>query len=192
VLVGTSTEDAVSKATLPLKPFYSQYDRRSAVYFPRLTDQQWRVEQKTRAAEKARLADLDERSVDIINLGDAQSEKDHELKEGTSESVLYRGRTGRWSRGKTPFEFRARSTNQPLTLQATYWGKQHGSKFKVLVDGVQVGTETLDGNGPIAFIDRTYSIPSGLTNHKSFVVVRFEPEANSGAGPVFGCRVLPA
>jgi len=193
VLVGTSTEDAVNKATLPLKPFYSQYDRRSAVYFPRLTDQQWQVEQKTRAAEKARLADLDKRSVDIINLGDAQSEKDHELKEGTSESVLYRGRTGRWSRGKTPFEFRARSgTNQPLNLQATYWGKQHGSKFKVLVDGVQVGTETLDGNGPIAFIDRTYSIPSELTNHKPFVVVRFEPEANSGAGPVFGCRVLPA
>ena len=34
VLVGTSNEDAVNKVVLPLKPFYSQYDRRSAVYFP--------------------------------------------------------------------------------------------------------------------------------------------------------------
>jgi hypothetical protein len=56
VLVGTSTEDAVSKVTLPLKPFYSQYDRRSAVYFPRLTDQQWQVEQKTRAAETQKVS----------------------------------------------------------------------------------------------------------------------------------------
>jgi uncharacterized protein len=192
VLVGTSTEDAVNKATLPLKPFYSQYERRSAVYFPRLTEQQWQVEQKTRAAEKARIADLDRRSVDIINLGEPQSEKDHELQEGTSESVLYRGRTGRWSRGKTPFEFKVKSSSsQPLTLRATYWGKQHGSQFKVLVDGQQVGTETLDGNCPIAFIERAYSLPPEVTQGKQFVVIRFEPEANSGAGPVFGCRVLP-
>jgi hypothetical protein len=106
--------------------------------------------------------------------------------------VLYRGRTGRWARSKASFEFRVRSSTRPLTLQATYWGKQHGSKFKVLVDGVQVGTETLDGNGPIEFIDRTYSLPPAVTQGKQFVVIRFEPEAASGAGPVFGCRVLPA
>ena len=189
VLVGASTEDALNKATLPLKPFYAQYDRRSAVYFPRLTEQQWQVEQGVRAAEKKRIADLDARSIDMVTLGEKESETQHELKEGTSETVLYRGRTGRWARSKTPFEFRVRNANQPLTLQATYWGKQKGSRFKVFADGVQIGSEVMDGDGPIAFVERSYALPSH-TRHKEFVVIRFEPEVNGGAGPVFGCRVL--
>jgi hypothetical protein len=190
VLVGTTTEDALKATALPLKPFYAQYDRRSAVYFPRMTEQQWQVEQTERAAEKARIADLDARSIDIVTLGEKESEKDHQLKEGTSETVLYRGRTGRWARSKTPFEFRVRgSSNQPLTLQATYWGKQHGSRFKIFADDVQIGSETLNGDGPIAFIERNYSLP---TKGNPFAVIRFEPEANAGAGPVFGCRILKA
>ncbi len=161
MLVGTTTEDALKATTLPLKPFYSQYDRRSAVYFPRMTEQQWQVEQTTARSRKsahcrsrcplhrhryARRKAIRERS---------------QLKEGTSETVLYRGRTGRWSRSKTPFEFRVRgSSNQPLTLQATYWGKQHGSRFKIFADDVQIGSEALNGDGPIAFIERSYPLPA--------------------------------
>jgi DUF1680 family protein len=189
VLVGTTTEDALKATTLPLKPFYAQYDRRSAVYFPRMTEQQWQAEQSKRAAEKTRIADLDARSIDIVTLGEKASEKDHQLKEGTSETVLYRGRTGRWTRSKTPFEFRVRGSSQPLTLQATYWGKQHGSRFKIFADDVQIGSEALNGDGPIAFIERSYPLPA---KGNPFVVIRFEPEANAGAGPVFGCRILKA
>ena len=88
--------------------------------------------------------------------------------------------------------FRSRvrsSSSQPLTLQATYWGKQRGSRFKVFADGVQIGSETMDGDGPIAFVERSYTLPP---NSKEFVVIRFEPEVNGGAGPVFGCRILKA
>jgi uncharacterized protein len=60
------------------------------------------------------------------------------------------------------------------------------------VDGVQVGTESMEADGPIAFIERSYTLPPELTRGKPFVVIRFEPEADSGAGPVFGCRMLPA
>jgi DUF1680 family protein len=189
VLVGSSSEDAVKSTTLTLKPFFSQYDRRSAVYFPRMTEQQWQAEQAARAAEKARIAELDARSIDIVLLGEKESEDSHQFKEGTSETVLYRGRSGRWARSKTPFEFRVRSSKHPTTLLATYWGKQHGSRFKILADGVEIGSETLNGDGPIAFIERSYTLPKST---KEYVVIRFEPEVNGGAGPVFGCRVLRA
>ena len=188
VLVGASTEEAL-KNTLPLKPFFCQYDRRSAVYFPRMTEQQWQVEQAARANEKKRIADLDARSVDIIELGEKDSEARHQFKAGTSETVLYRGRNGRWARSKTPFEFRVRNSDQPLTLQATYWGKQRGSQFKIYADGLQIGSEVMHGGGPIAFVERSYALPKSA---REFVVIRFEPEANAGAGPVFGCRVLKA
>jgi DUF1680 family protein len=186
-----STGSASRPANLPLKPFFSQYDRRSAVYFPRLTEQQWQVEQAAFAAEQARLAKLEAQSVDVLRFGERQSERDHALNEGKSEAVLYRGRNGRLARGGTAFEFRMRANHEPLVLQATYWGKQRNSRFRILVDGVRVGAEAMDGDGPIAFVERTYVLPVEVTKGKEFVVVRFEPEENAGAGPVFGCRVLP-
>jgi hypothetical protein len=190
--ISMGTGSASRPPNLALKPFFSQYDRRSAVYFPRLTEQQWRAEQAAFAAEQARVAQLETRSVDVMRFGEQQSELDHALHEGKSEAVLYRGRNGRLARGGATFEFRMRSSNEPLMLQATYWGKQRNSRFKIFVDGVQVGTETMDGGGPIAFVERSYALPVDTMKGKEFVVVRFEPEENSGAGPVFGCRVLRA
>jgi hypothetical protein len=96
----------------------------------------------------------------------------------------------RLARNGASFEFRMRSANEPLVLQATYWGKQRNSRFRIFVDGVPVGTESMDGGGPIAFVDRSYVLPAEVTKGKQFVVIRFEPEVNAGAGPVFGCRVL--
>jgi hypothetical protein len=130
--------------------------------------------------------------VDVFRFGDQQSEHDHELKEGASEAVLYRGRNGRLARNGTFFEFRMRSSDQPLVLQATYWGKQRNSRFKIFADGVHVATDSIDGSGPIAFVERSYALPAQVSKGKPSVVIRFEPEANAGAGPVFGCRLLPA
>jgi uncharacterized protein len=177
---------------LLLTPFFQQYDRRSAVYFARYTEAQWETEQKTAATERARVADLDARSVDVMHFGDEASQADHALHAGKSEAVLYRGRKGRLARGGASFEFRMRTTNEPLQLQVVYWGKQRNSRFAILADGTRVGKESMDGSGPVAFIERSYAIPPELTHGKQFVVIRFEPETNAGAGPVFACRVLPA
>jgi DUF1680 family protein len=187
----TNTGAATQPPNLPLKPFFSQYDRRSAVYFPRLTQQQSRVAQAAAAEERARVAGLETRSVDVMRFGEPRSERDHGLQDGKSEAVLYRGRHGRLARGGGSFEFRMRSSNEPLVLQATYWGKQRNSRFRILVDGVRVAAEAMDGGGPVAFVERSYAVPVEVTKGKEFVVVRFEPQENAGAGPVFGCRVLP-
>ena len=45
----------------------------------------------------------------------------------------------------------------------------------------------MNGDGPIAFVERSYTLPR---SDKDSVVIRFEPDVNGGAGPVFGCRVL--
>jgi uncharacterized protein len=113
------------------------------------------------------------------------------LKVGKSEDVEYRGRKGRLARGGATFEFRMRSQDQPLVLQAVYWGKQRNSRFTILADGVKVAHEAMDGSGPVEFVERSYSLPVAVTRGKPFVVIRFEPEENSGAGPVFACRMLP-
>jgi len=199
VLVGTTTAAAIAaidKTTgaasrppnLVLQPFFTQYDRRSAVYFPRFTEEQWEAEKARLAGVQAHMAELDAQSIDIMRFGDEQAERDHQFKANTSESVLYRGRSGQWARNSTSFEFRMRVKDGPMVLHATYWGKQRGSRFKVYVDDVAVGSESMNGDGPVMFIEREYVMPP--TKGKQFVVVRFEPESHSAAGPVFGCRVV--
>lgn len=191
-LRAANTGSASQPPNLPLRPFFSQYDRRSAVYFPRLTPDQWRAEQSALATERSRLANLDARSIDIMRFGDKQSEQTHALQAGSSEEVLYRGRNGRLARGGASFEFRMRSSNEPLLLQVTYWGKQRSSRFRILVDGVRFAAESMDGGGPVAFIERSYALPAEATQGKKFVLIRFEPEENANAGPVYGCRVFAA
>src|SRR5262249_31523767 len=123
---------------------------------------------------------------------DPQSEHEHELQRGKSESVLYRGRDGRLARGGAAFEFRMRGGRGPQVLQGPYWGKQRNSRFRVLAAGVHIAAESMEGDGPIAFIERSYVLPAAVTQGKEFIVIRFEPEEDAGAGPVFGCRVLPS
>jgi len=177
---------------LPFKPFYAQYDRRSAVYLRRFGAAEWEQERATLAAEEIRLKAIEARSVDTLHLGEMQGERDHGLKAEISYPVVYRGRNGRDARSGGFFEFTMRTRPGPLLLRATYWGEERRRSFRILVDGTPIATERLDGDGPGEFIDRDYLLATSLTADKARITVRFEPEPGHSAGPVFGCRLLGA
>src|SRR5207302_6686728 len=111
-------------AELTIKPFYSQWERRTAVYFHKFTDDEWAKEQIVYAAEQARLKDLQERSVDVMHLGEMQPERDHTLISAIAYPVSYRGKNGRDARTGGYFEFKMTVTDEPVTLKATYWGEE--------------------------------------------------------------------
>ena len=177
---------------LTLKPFYSQWERRTAVYFARFTDEEWAKEQVAFAAEQARLKDLQARSVDVMHLGEMQPERDHSLTSSISYPVSYRGRNGRDARTGGFFEFKAKVADEPLTLKATYWGEERKRLFHILIDGTRIASETLGYNKPGKWIERDYPIPAELLKGKTTVTVRFEPETGHTAGPVFGCLIFRA
>lgn len=196
-LVPVSTEKSAfrTKGTgrpneLVFKPFYSQWERRTAVYFKRFTDAEWSEQEKLFAAEKARLKDLESRTVDLIILGDENSEKEHALVSKISYPVSYRRRKGRDARSEGFFEFTAKTSEKPLTIRASYWGEERKRTFHISIDGKRFATETLNAEKPGEFIDRDYKIPPELTKDKTSIVVRFEPEKGNTAGPVFGCRIF--
>ena len=175
---------------LSIKPFYSQWERRTAVYFKKFTDAEWAKEQTAYAAEQARLKDLQARSVDVMHLGEMQPERDHELRSEFSYPVSYRGKNGRDARTGGFFEFKAKVVDEPLTLKATYWGQERKRLFHILVDGTRIASETLGYDKMGEFIERDYPIPQELLKGKSTVVVRFEPEKGHTAGPVFGVLIF--
>lgn len=55
-----------------------------------------------------------------------------------------------------------------------------------------VAREQLDGTGTADFIERDYAVPEALSNGKSKLRVRVEPEKGFTAGPVFGIRLYRA
>lgn len=186
------TEGIGRPGDMTFRPFFAQYERRTAVYFKRFTDAQWETEKAALAAEEARRRAIDARSVDVMHLGEMQPERDHQLESAISYPVVYRGRQGRDARSGGFFQFRAKSSDKPLVLQATYWGGERVRRFHILVDGQRFATETLENAPPSGFYEKEYAIPPELTRGKETILIRFEPERGSTAGPVFGCRLLTA
>jgi hypothetical protein len=177
-------------ADMQFGPFYSAYDRRSAVYFKRFTEAGWEKEKVAFAAEQARLADLAARSVDVMHLGEMQPERDHALASDISYPVVYRGRNGRDARSGGFFEFKMKVKPGPLMLEATYWGDERKRAFDILVDGRKIATQELEALKPGQFIDIDYPVPETLTRGKSSVTIRFQPHTGHTAGPVFGVRLF--
>jgi hypothetical protein len=184
------TQGIARPADLTLKPYTFQHERNTAVYFKLFTDEEWRVEQENYKAEQARMAELQARSADVMHLGEMQAERDHNLDAKISNPVVYRGRNGRDARSGGYFEFTMKTRPGPLVLQATYWGEERNRRFDILVDGVVVAKEKLDGSRPGEFFDQSYPIPPELTKNKSTIKVRFQPEQGVSAGPSFGVRLV--
>ncbi|MGF7151450.1 hypothetical protein FHS96_005116 [Sphingomonas zeicaulis] len=185
------TQGIARPGDLAFAPFFQMRDRRTAVYFKAFDDAGWTREQAAFGAEQARLRDLAARSVDVMNLGEMQSERDHQLVAKNSYAVTYRGRHGRDARTFGYFEFRAKVRPGALRLQATYWGEERSKLFDILVDGTRIATQRLDGAVPGEFFDRDYAVPEDLTRGKDSVLIRFQPaDDTTRCGPVFGVRIL--
>ncbi|MDJ0275652.1 glycoside hydrolase family 127 protein [Sphingomonas sp. 2R-10] len=187
-----ATHGIVRPADLTFVPFYSQYDRRSAVYFKRFTDAEWKVAETAFLAEQARAKDIAARSVDVMHLGQMQAERDHDLTSDQSHPLEYRGRNGRDVRSGGFMEFAMKTRAGPLVLQATYWGDERNRTFDILVDNVKVATQKLDADRPGKFFDVEYPLPLALTNGKDRIKVRIVPADGKTAGPVFGVRLFTA
>jgi len=177
---------------LKFGPFFSQYARRTAVYFRRYTPAGWEAALKSRAAEAERAAALDARSVDVIRLGVEDDERRHRLASEISYAVTYRFRPGRDARTGGFMEFDAAVRDEPLVLRASYWGGERDRVFHIEVDGRRIATQRLQGEHPGEFIERDYVVSLERVRGRKSVRIRFQPETGHTAGPVFGCRILAA
>jgi DUF1680 family protein len=184
VAQGTARPERLSFA-----PFYGLYERRTAVYFRRFTDEGWSLQQTAYLAEQNQQRDIAARSVDVMHLGEMQPERDHNLVSEISYPVSYRGLNGRDARSGGFFEFDMK-VKPGVILQATYWGDERRREFDIEIDGQKLARQTLAQDQPGKFFDVAYQIPESLIRGKSTVRVRFAPVPRNTAGPVFGVRIF--
>ena len=177
---------------LRIVPFYSQWERRSAVYFKAFNEADWKVEEAAFIAEQARQRDLAARSVDVMHLGEMQAERDHNLESDVSWPGTYRGRNGRDARSGGFMSFTMKVKPGPLVMQATYWGDDK-CEFDILIDGKKM--TTVSHKTPVKpgeFFDEQYPVPEALTAGKSEVTVRLVPVEGRSTGMVFGILLFTA
>src|SRR3546814_19828250 len=78
-----------------LVPFFAQYDRRTAVYFPTFTAERWATEEAAFVAAQRDAAALAKRTVDVIQLGEQLPDKDNAFVSNQSNSLSCTGPPGR-------------------------------------------------------------------------------------------------
>jgi len=179
-------------AGLTLAPFFAQYDRRTAVYFPQFTQSQWAVEEAAFVAREKERAEQERRTVDVIQLGEMQPERDHNFASNHADLLSWNGRSGRqawWGEGNY-LEFDLAVRPGPMVLRALYWGEETNKHFAVLVDGERIAVERREEPTSQDFVTRDYPVPESLTRGKDRVRVRFETRGSDA--PVYEVRMIEA
>jgi DUF1680 family protein len=145
---------------LSFKPFFAQYDRRSAVYFPTFTPDRWAAARTDYVAAQAAARTLAQRTVDVIHLGEMQPERDHGFAAARSEVVNWSGRAARRLRPGESMRMMLARRPGPAVLRVTVARGDAGRAMGITVDGDTLGQgQPVTGStGNLVAVD--YAIPS--------------------------------
>lgn len=175
-----------------LYPFYRMHNKRYAVYWDLLNEQQWLAREADYKKEVERVRRLEALTVDFVQPGDTEPERTHNMQGELTDAGEHSGRKWRHARsaGWLSFDLKV-SPDQPMSLVCSYWGSETGPRtFDILVDGVKLSTQSLQNDKPGEFFDVSYNIPEEITRGKSKITVRFQPHADNTAGGFYGLRVV--
>ncbi len=184
------SRQAILPNDLEFRPFFDIQNERYSVYLDLFTKQEWDQQEANYRAAQAAAAELLARTVDFLQPGEMQSERDHKL-EGIDSSP------GEWQNRKYRHAFNGGSFSFDLSLDPstqpdivfTYWGGDRRT-FDVLVDGKFWHTEVLNGTPGNAFVDRRPTLPASLWQGKSKIRITLQAQSKGMAGGLFGVRVL--
>ena len=175
-----------------LYPFYRMHHKRYAVYWDLLNEQQWVEREANYRKELERVRKLEALTIDFIQPGEAQAEREHNLQGELMDAGENSGRQWRHARagGWLSFDLKV-APDKPVSLVCSYWGSETGPRtFDILVDGITVATQSLQNDKPGEFFEVTYGIPESVTRGKSKITIRFQGQPGNMAGGFYGVRMI--
>lgn len=184
-LPGQASGEAVT-----LEPFYRAYHDHYLTYWDRYSPEQWTAKQEEFKKEMAARRDLEARTVDYIQAGEEQNERDHNLTGEHTETREFNDQVWRFANTNGWFAWDLKVVaNQPLELNVEESAGRGGNELTLQVDGVEVppSPSGVPGRGPRT---RVYSLPTDLLKDKQKVTVRFQAPVHARGGSVASVRVL--
>jgi DUF1680 family protein len=184
-----------------LEPFYKLYDGRYETYWDRFSPEQWQAKQEDYKKELARQKEIEARTVDYVNAGEEQNERDHNLKGENTDTREFNGRNFRFAGTNGWFSWDLKVLpDQPMELSValTGGGGRGGTgPYDIFVDDTKISTERPGGFGGAGGRNqppeaKTYSLSAELLKGKQKVVLKFKTQPDMRGGSVATVRVLKA
>ena len=173
-----------------LVPFYQLHRRTYAIYWDFFTPAEWDKRVVELEAEREKQRKLVATTVGFVQPGQMQAERDANMQGEETEPARLQSRAGR--RGKKWFSFDLPvDSAHPMVLVVTYnqdeWQTRH---FDLLVDDTKVAEQTIERRGPVRFFDVEYPLPAASLQGKQKVTIKFQAQAGSEVGAVYGIRMI--
>lgn len=185
---------------MTLIPFYNLHYQRYTLYWNVMDQEAFEVfvDKEQEELEKQRALTVDE-----VQPNEQQPEVEHNIKKENSRSdylsLVQSGWRDTRDGGFFSYEMAVESDEQ-MYLEVTYFGddrtitengKKYVRDFDILIDGIAIAKQTLNGQGsPVSTFDVQYTIPTDLTEGKQQVEVTFKSSEGTIAGGIFGVRIV--
>lgn len=188
------TKGVSTTGDITFGPLYQFTDNYYSVYWDQFTTQTWAQQQAAYEAEKEQLRKLEERTIDVLRLGEMQPERDHNVigeqtRVGEANDRTYRDAD---ERGWFSFQMKV-LPDIKNTLMLTYWGSERGRKmFDIFVEDVKIGTQELNSNDPGKFFTVEYPLASELIRNKTSITVKLVALPGKRVGALYGARTVRA
>ena len=148
--------EPASKEGITLLPFFRLNDERYQMYWQLTTKAELDARRDKVAAEERRRAAREAATLDSVAIGEQQSEVEHDFSGDGTNTGLAKDR--RWRDGQS-FQYTLATHGEKFPeLAITYFGSDTGRTFDILVNGIVIARETLKGEKPDEFFERTYPI----------------------------------
>lgn len=185
VTVAPGGPDAVS-----MIPFYKVYDQFQTVYWDVYSPADWKKVEAARNAELQRIAELDRRTLDFIELGEMQPERDHQFDgEDTRYGEGYL-RKYRFAYEKGWFAFNMKcGSDKPAQLLLTYYGGDTRKFTFDIVIGDWVQSVSLRETEH-KFIEHVIDLPLEVTQGKESIRVMFRADSQNRVSNIYDCRLM--
>ncbi|MEK5389888.1 beta-L-arabinofuranosidase domain-containing protein [Margalitia sp. FSL K6-0131] len=182
-----------------LYPFYRMHHKMYSVYWDLFTKEEWEKAEKEykRAREKMRI--LNDCTIDFVQLGEMQPERDHHFQgETTSVGIVNNrafrqaGTDGWFSVDMNVVTLLKESIKQDLMLVITYTSAHEISncKFDILLDGEKMQDEKEGIVETDKFYNVNYDLPLQRIEGKEKVTVTFKANPGHRVRRVFGLRIV--
>jgi len=170
------------------QPLYAVHHERYSVYWE-LTD----TAPQAPSASTTAPATGDASALDRVIIGDDTSERAHDLsaeqsKTGRSADYAWRDAA---PNGAFSYVLALPPASTPAALVCTYWGDDRDRTFDVVVNGVVVATQKLEGLQPGKTFEVAYPLPPEALTGQQNLTVRFQGTGQGRVGGLLALRLQP-
>ena len=174
-----------------LSPFYQAYDTHYVTYWDRLTPEQWAARQESFKQQMAEQRALDARTVDFVEAGDEQSEREHQFRGERTDVREFNDRSWRTTDTNGWFEMEMKvPSGQACQLRVETGRNRMGGGLRLFINGKEQGASAPQSDYEPDARTETYPLPPELLNGKERVTVRFQAPDNQRGRRVANVRVL--